>query len=119
MSLFGIDIASIVSDTLSGQLKPVTITRDMPGQYDPVTDTWEAGTTEEYRSEGIVEAYSDEMIASGQVTFKDRKITILAKSLGTVPLIGDKISIEGEELTVTGTPARDPASATWTIQGEL
>src|SRR5690625_5105035 len=119
MSLFDIDIQGIVSDSLSGQLYPATLTRVIPGEYDPITDTWTDEQTLEFHSEGIIETYSEEMRAAGLATEKDRKILLLAKPLGTDPKAGDTIEIEGQTLTVTGIPERDPASATWTVRGEL
>jgi len=75
--------------------------------------------TQMYTTEGIVEAYSEDMIASGLVTEKHRKILLLAKPLETEPKAGDEIQIEGQAFTVTGVPERDPATATWTVRGEL
>lgn len=126
--LFGIDIQGIVSDAMDGQLKPATLTRDNTNDltYVASRDRYEDSegneatpSTEEFTSEGIVSNYSDGMISGGHATEKDRKIMLLAKNLGTEPKIGDVISIEGEEYTVTGVPRRDPATATWTIRGQI
>lgn len=117
--IFGIDIPDIVTTAFAGQLFPVTLKRETPGEYDPVTDTWTGGGTEVFTTEGIVESYSEDMIASGLVTEKHRKILLLAKPLNTEPQAGDMIEIEGQTFTVTGIPERDPATATWTVRGEL
>lgn len=117
--IFGVDIASIVSDSMSGNLPPVTLRRTVPGTYDPVTDTETAGTDEVFSSYGIVENYSDELRAAGLVTEKDRRILVLAKNLGTTPRAGDIVEIEGQKFTVVGIPERDPASATFVMTGRL
>lgn len=124
MALFGIDIATQVSGAFAGQLLPATLTREVVTGYDPVTDT-ETTETQTYTSEGVVESYSDELIANGVVQTNDRKIMLLSQPLGTEPSPGDsdtqpdKITIEGKTFTVVGIPDRDPASATYTIQGRL
>lgn len=126
--LFGIDIQTVISDAMSGQLKPATLTRyNTDGlTYVASRDRYENSegepvepTTVDFTSEGIVSNYSDGMISGGHATEQDRKIMLLAKNLGTEPKIGDVISIEGQEYTVTGVPSRDPASATWTIRGQI
>lgn len=129
MSLFGIEIDQIVSDALDGQLKTATLTRDgeYPAgvEYDPIDDRYEDAngdpvsepSDQEFTTEGIVESYSDKMISEGLVEQNDRKILLIAKKLGTTPKSGDKITIESETYTVVGVPERDPASATWIVQG--
>lgn len=124
--IFGTDIAGMITDAFEGQLLPAELVREVTGEYDPIDDRYEDEEgnpvepgTQIYTSEGVIEAYSDEMIASGFATAKDRKIMVLAQPLGTVPKLGDKITIDGETLTVTGIPQKDPATATWTIRGEL
>jgi hypothetical protein len=120
MNMFGIDIANEVAIAFSGQLNTVTLTRENRGTYDETEDTYSGGAADSvFMSEGIVENYSNKMISDGLVTVKDRKITILAQPLTTVPMEGDKISIEGQIFKVIGIAKRDPAEATYTIQGRL
>lgn len=121
--LFGIDIESLVTDALQGQLIPLTLTRTVISDYDSDTDT-QTSTEETFTSEGIVEEYEDRLIAEGVVQANDRKILILAGPLGTTPSPGssdnppDDITIEGETFTVVDVD-RDPAGATYTVQGRL
>lgn len=122
--IFGTDIASLVADSFSGQLVPATLTRTVVAGYDPVTDK-EVIETQTFSTEGVVESYSDELIANGIVQTNDRQILLLATPLGTEPTPGDggnhpdKITIEGKTYTVVGIPDRDPAAATYTVQGRL
>lgn len=117
MSIFGVDIAGIVGEALSGNLLTATLTRTEK-TYDPVTDT-QTETAESFTTDGVVSSYSDEMIAGGHATHSERRILLVAQGLGTEPRIGDEITIESKTYTVTGTPSRDPASATWTIKAEI
>lgn len=117
-ALFGIEIDQLVSDSLTDQLLTATLTRENPGTYDPITDSYTGGGADStFTTEGIVESYSDKMIAEGLVEQNDRKILLIAKPLGTTPKAGDTITIESEIYTVVGVPERDPASATWMVQG--
>lgn len=117
MSLFGVDIASIVTDAFSGQLKQVTITRETPGEYDPVTDTTTGGTTEVFESEGI-EENRQKMLSEGLINDDETPILIIAQPLETSPKNGDRISIDGQTYTISGIIGRDPAGATWTVRAK-
>lgn len=120
MSLFGIEINQIVSDALDGQLKTATLTRENKGTYDAPTDTYSGASADStFTTEGIVESYSDRLISEGVVQQNDRKILLIAKKLGTTPKAGDTITIESVDHTIVGVPERDPASATWIVQGRI
>lgn len=118
--IFGVDIASIISETLDGQLYEVTLTRKNRGSYDPITDSYVNGGNDfVFHTDGIVENYSDETIARGMVMINDRKVLMTAKKLGTTPKVGDTLTIEGVLYGVIGIPERDPATATWTVQARV
>lgn len=130
--LFGLDIQGLVTDSLEGELVPVTITRTVQGgTYNPVTDQYEDGsgnevlpTEQEFTSEGItpansgIGAFQSILSAVGQTIDNQREVLVLAKPLGTVPKAGDRLAIDGETFEVTGIPDKDPAGATWTIKVE-
>lgn len=119
-TIFGVNIGATIRQAFDGKLLPTHIKRTIPGEYDPVTDERGEPTVLEYITDGVVESYSDEMIAAGLATEKDRKILIIAQPIsGFPPKIGDKIIIEDETYTVTGIPARDPGGATYTVKGSL
>ncbi|MAO65054.1 MAG: hypothetical protein CL666_08640 [Balneola sp.] len=120
MSIFGVDIQGIVSDAFSGQLKPVTLTRENKGDYDPPTDSYRDGADPDtYTTEGIVEDWAAYLVESGAVEANTRKILMIAKPLGTEPKQGDTITIEGDSYMVVGIPERDPDTATWVVQGRV
>lgn len=122
--LFNTDIAQQVHDGFEGQLIDATLKRTVVTGYDPVTDE-ETTETTEHDCEGFVETYSERMYSEGIVQQNDRKILILANSLDVTPTGGDEdtqpdtIEIEGNNFTVVPPVNRDPAGATWTIQGRL
>lgn len=126
MTFFGVDIQSVVADAVQGQLRPAVLTRETQGgTLNIPEDRYEDGNgdpvapgTATFNSEGLVEKYSDEMIAAGLATASQRRILLIAKPLGTTPKAGDNIEIDGETFTVVGIPDRDPAGATWIVKGE-
>lgn len=120
--LFGIDIQGLVTDSLSGQLRPIFLTRTVKGIYDPILDE-ETETTETYTTEGIAPSYSsvagrNEMLQAGLLRASEVPILMLAKPLGTDPQTGDRLEIDGETYTITGVIERDPSGSTWTVKGE-
>ena len=116
--IFGIDLAQKVADGFSGQLHPLTLSRVVVVDYDPVLDE-DITETKTFKSEGIVSHYQKGMIAEGAVETNDRQIVILGQPLGTDPEPGDTIEIEEETFTVVGIDERDPASAVFIVQGRL
>lgn len=119
MNLFGIDIQDLVYISLKGKLQPVTITQESTSGYDPVTGNETENPPVTTTSEGIIEEFSNELLANGLLTEEQRMILVLAKPLSFDPKAGQKIEIGGEKFTIVGTPRRDPAKATWSIKGEL
>lgn len=131
--LFGLDIKTLVSDAFSGQLVPITITREVQGgTYDPVDDRYEDGNGDEvlpteqtFTSEGImpanegISAFQTLLAAAGETNENERLVLIIAKPLGTSPKTGDKLAIEGETYPITGIDGRDPAGASWTVKVEI
>lgn len=116
MSLFGVDIKSLVTDAFAGQLRPITLTRTIEGEYDPVTDQT-TSTTETYTTEGIEENRS-KYLEAGLIASSEVPVLMLAQPLGTAPKAGDKIEIEQQVYTMTGIVERDPAGATWIVRAE-
>ena len=117
--LFGVDFKQVIGNVTKGQLNEGTLTRTEETGYNPVTDE-PTTTVTDYPFEGIVEEYSEKLIQDGVVPMNARKILIIADSLDTEPeTTTDVITIEGESFTLTGKPARDPAGATWEVQGRL
>jgi|GEM_PF-1956673 len=133
MSIFGVDIASIVSDAFSGQLVQATLTRKgvQQGEYNSVTDRYEDENGDPtgdpvdqvFTTDGIDPAISSiagksQILMDGLTNAGEVPILLIAKPLGTNPKTGDKIEIGGENYTITGIIEKDPAGATWTVRAK-
>lgn len=95
---------------------PAVLTRETPGSYDPITDTYTSSITEAFPCRGFVEAYSTYTEAARHLQPSDRKVLILAATLGSTPQLNDRVELRGEVFTV-GRVDSDPAQATWVLQG--
>lgn len=135
MSIYGVDIANIISEATSGELTPLTITRagEYPdgAEYDPVEDRWEDANgdplsepeDQEFTGEGIAPAYSSvagkhRLLGAGLIKEGETPILIIAGSLDTDPKIEDQVTIDSITYTITRIIEKDPAGATWTVAGK-
>lgn len=130
-TLFGIDIAQIVTTALTGQLRPATLSRKKSGVYHPVADNTTGAIEQEFHSEGIVEAYSQQFLklgltnslasaaTAGALTENSRRVLLLAQPLGTTPISGDLITIDDTSYRVTGIAQKDSAGATFIVEAEI
>lgn len=116
MKIAGIDIAKLVSDSIDGQLLPITLERHTAGNYDPVASAETNASVETYESEGIIQDFNSERADDAVDEEFDHEILIIAHKLGTVPKSGDRLTIEEKTFTVTGKPDRDPAGATYIVK---
>lgn len=66
----------------------------------------------------IVEGYSDYFKANNLVNASDRKVLILATSVGVRPKPDDRITIAGITFTLQDV-STDPAEAVWTCRGAM
>ena len=71
-----------------------------------------------YAAKAIVEGYSDYYKTNGLVDAKDRKVLILATSLGVRPEPGDRVTISNITFTLQDV-STDPAEAVWTCRGRM
>jgi len=128
MGLLDGEIKNIVGGALDFIMIDMVLVKVTPGAYNPILDT-DASTTANIACRGFVDDYSDEARslsardAGGKsqsiIEASDRKITVLALSLGsTVPAIRDTITAEGVTYQIINVK-RDPASATYTIQARI
>jgi len=121
---FGVDLKQTIGEATKDQLNKGTLTRKEEAGYDPIED--ETTYTEtDYTFDGFVSSYDSYLISDGVVQGNDREITIIADSLDVIPTNGtgdvqaDDITIEGNEFTVVRVPDRDPAAATYKVQGRM
>lgn len=75
-------------------------------------------TAARYGCKAIVEGYSDYYKTNGLVDAKDRKVLILATSLGVRPEPGDRVTIRGITFSLQDV-STDPAEAVWTCRGRM
>lgn len=121
MSLLEGELAEIVGDALEAADLPyaVKLIRVVPGEVDPDQPWIEPeDTLTEFDCMGWVEAYSDYRIANALVEANDRKVMIVATSLGTEPVVGDLVTALGKTYSVIAVET-DPAKAAWELQGRV
>ena len=109
-------LARTIGKAMSGLFLDATLTRDGPTTgpaYDPVP-----GAPVTYACRGMVEKYSAYYRANSLVGERDRKVLLLANGLGTRPLPGDRVTIQGVAFTLQEV-ATDPANAIWECRGQM
>lgn len=103
--------ATLERDTISITSPPASPDVDVADWAPSVT------TTTSFSCKAIFEDYSDYFRATNMVEANDRKILVLATSLSTVPVPGDRIILDGLTYDVCNPVKTDPAKAVWVIQG--
>lgn len=109
-------------DGLADAVRPLTGTRTVEGEYDPVTGTETEGSTLTYIGRGVFGSYLAREVDGSLIQTTDEKLLVLQNELFVavdglptptivVPDIGDIIS--GKR---TLNVSEDPAKATFTIQ---
>ena len=91
----------------------------VPPSGPPVSDGqggWIYGDPTSYPCKALVDDYSDMRRATAGIPAHDRKIIILAASLSVAPAVGHTINAEGRDWQIVAL-SRDPAKATWEVQG--
>lgn len=110
-------LAATIGKAFNSLFLDAVLTRDVavisPDPADPLPPTQAT-----YGCKGIVQAYSDYFRKNDLVQASDRKVLILAVSLGIRPLEGDRITIRGITFTAISV-STDPAEACWEIQGRM
>lgn len=114
-------LADMIADGLGPMFLDATLTRMEANAGD---NDWTPGTPFEvsYDCKAMHDAWGASTISGGLVDAADRKVMILASTLSTTPIPGDRINIRDETFIVVsngrGQPAvtTDPAQAVWTIR---
>jgi hypothetical protein len=105
-------LARTIGAAFSGIFYAATVTRLTPGAG-PAHDPGPSTPTD-YTCKGMVETYKAHEIDGTHIQANDRKVIVLATSIGIVPRPGDKVTIRGATYTVTAFDP-DPALATYTL----
>ena len=115
------DLAEAFDTDLADAVTALVGTRQIDGQYDPVTGEHSTSTIS-YGGRGVLGSYRNEEIDGSLILATDTKLTVLQAELF--------ITENGERTTVIATPAvgdmingmraqrvgKDPAGATWVVQ---
>lgn len=114
MGLLDGGIAKIVAGATKLVTYAISLTRTLGTAG---SNAWEVGTTTDtvYPCLGCVVDYKEYQIDGKKIQQGDRQIIVIANSLTTVPLVGDKVTARGETYEVVHSVA-DPALATYLLQ---
>lgn len=115
-NLFGLDIAKLVADGFAsaGGVLDATLIKATPGTRTPGSLTGGLNpTTTNYEGKGFLDQADSERYPNMIVERGQKIVVLLGHTFSAVPEVNDKVTIEGETLTLTEVN-RDPAGATYT-----
>lgn len=109
------DLPDVIAEALGDVFRPAIL--KVPGaQVSDGQGGWTAGPPDEHSCKALVDDYSDFRRSALGIPGKDRKIIILAASVAVSPAVGHTIRAEGRDWSIISL-TRDPAAATWEVQG--
>lgn len=112
-------LASAIYSGLKGIFLDATLTRDVFAASSPDVEFDPAAPTQmTFACKAIRDNYSKSEMATGLVLMGDAKILILANSITTVPVVGDRVMIQSATFRIMNVMV-DPALALYTCQGRL
>jgi hypothetical protein len=112
-------LAKTVGKALAGVFLPATLYRSASPLADelPYDEPSNPAAPSEFKCRAIHESYSDFYTKQNLINASDRKVLILANSLSVKPQNGDRVKVDGEDLTLTIVSVKtDPAKAVWECQ---
>lgn len=104
------DIAEAFDGDLADAVQPFTGTREVAGDYDPVTDTTST-TTVTYTGRCVFGGYKAIEIDGQHIRQTDKRLTVLQNEITEPPQVDDMI----DGFLVVDV-SQDPASVTWQAQ---
>jgi hypothetical protein len=110
-------LARTIGSAMSSLFLPATLVRDVPQAGGDPADPLPPIPVD-YPCRAIVEGYSDYFKKNNLVNASDRKVLILATSLGVRPKPDDRVTISGITFTLADV-STDPAEAVWTCRGSM
>lgn len=74
-------------------------------------------TETSYAARGWIEKWSGERIPGSTARREARQVALLGATIagGQVPIVNDKVTIEGTTYRITEVPERDPDAAVWLV----
>lgn len=114
-------LQSVVSRATSAAFKAMgdlsgvlTIRRETPGSFDPMTGMSSPGVIENFPCRGIISQYSREYIESNAfIIVGDQEAILDAGTLETVPVVGDSLVSSDDIFTVMHVDTVKPNSTTF------
>lgn len=88
----GTDERAALAAELAVAGRSVTVTRTVPGSYDPSTGTTAGGTSTDYAGRGRIGDYSDKVRDGTLIQQNDRMVTWQPTDASFVPQEGDAVS---------------------------
>lgn len=120
-----LNVAKLIASNFKKFGKPVgvqdcTLTKRAPGTRHPAAvSAGTNGTEQTFTASGLIVEYKAYQIDGTLIKAGDRKVMLFGASIsgGAVPEPGDRITIDGETLTIVKDGVnRDPAKATYQCQ---
>lgn len=120
--LFGVDIAGIIGNAMGGGLLPCTVYELSAGAR--TSGSLTAGPARSdvpHTARGFIEEWAINQIDGDIVRRGDKRITVLGATIagGYVPKDQDSILIEGNRYLIISIVERDPAAATYVLNGRI
>lgn len=115
-NLFGANISGEILKAIGPGVLSATLTKVTPGTRTVGQLTGGTNpTTASYTGRGFIDVYDEKRMIATSVQEGDRFVTLIGDSFTAIPEPNDKITIEGETLTIVSV-SRDPDAATYTCQ---
>lgn len=115
--LFGVNISKLIKDSVGPGVLNATLTVVTPASRTAgdLTDGTNPTTTD-YDCKGFIDSKEKRRSSGTLVEDGDEVIVLIGDTIGAVPKVGDRITIEGKTYTIKQLD-RDPAAATYTCIG--
>lgn len=110
-------LAKTIGKAFNSLFLPAMLVRDVPQTGGDPADPLPP-LPANFPCRGMVESYSQYLRANGLVQANERKVLILAFSLGVRPAAGDRVTIRGVTFTLLEV-STDPAEAVWECKGQM
>jgi len=92
------DIGELLDDPDVG--RDITITRDVPGTYDPEDGSVVEAASLTWKTRGLLLNYNDALVNGEDIKRGDRRLYVKIKNTTYVAAIGDKVDVKTAVLTV-------------------
>lgn len=121
MSAFYDRMASTALRLIERFGQSITISRIVPGEYDPETGETSGDTTESQAGQAVLMAYTAKDAGEGfepgtLIRAGDKKVMLAAKDLSWAPAAGDTVLAQGVTWQIVNVKANNPAGTPLTYE---